>query len=256
VGSFHKCGAVAADVGTARGSGVIPAPFSFRRATVKIELISEMFQRSDGYRVADNNAWWNGEADRDLFMVGRKSETEIWLLGRFVDAYNDNTSRKLIWGERREAPDFAVFDEGKNLVCHIEVTEWLDPDRRRDDEYKSTPISKAVPVPDEPELRDRAIDHLCDQLTRKFRKAREYQANTWLLISVNVLYSLFWGLKDAQGEAEARIVASLLETIGAEIPETISQIWILPPLRGLETVVNRVYPTGATLAGNWLTRAA
>jgi hypothetical protein len=188
-------------------------------------------------------------------MVERKKERETWLLGNFVDAYNENVEREMTWADLQEAPDFAIFDQDKNLICHLEVTEWLDPGRRRDDEYKSSPISKAVPVPDDPELRSQALDHLRTQLSDKFKKAKKYPKNTWLLISVNVLYSLFWGLKDAQGEAEAAAVTSLLETLNAQRPDTIAEIWILPPLRGLETVINRVFPIRTTFKGHWLAKS-
>jgi hypothetical protein len=221
---------------------------------MSIERITEMYERAERFRVADAEAWHGYQDDRNRFMVERKREQETWLLGRFVDAYNDNAKIKLTWAELREAPDFAIFDQDKNLICHFEVTEWLDPGRRRDDEYKSSPISRAVPVPDDPELRSQALDHLRAQLSDKFRKAKKYPKNTWLLISVNVLYSLFWGLKDAQGEAEAAAVTSLLGTLEAERPDTISDIWILPPQRSLDTAINRVFPTRAALKGQWLAR--
>jgi len=223
--------------------------------TMSIERITEMFERAERFRTMDAEAWHSYQDDRNRFMVGRKREQESWLLGRFVDAYNDNAKIELRWAELREAPDFALFDQEKNLICHFEVTEWLDPGRRRDDEYKSPPISRVVPVPDDPNLRTQALDQLRTQLSDKFRKAKRYPKNTWLLISVNVLYSLFWGLKDAQGEAEAAAVTSLLETLNAQRPDTIAEIWILPPLRGLGTVINRVFPVRTTFKGQWLTKS-
>jgi hypothetical protein len=145
--------------------------------------ILDRFEQAEAVRLADAEAWHNGECDRDRFMVERKKDREIWSLGHFVDAYNVSASRKLVWVGIRDAPDFALFDQKQDLVSHLEATEWLDgyPDRKRDEEYKGPPITVARHI-DEDSLRaERSISHLREQLTEKFRKARIYPENTWLL---------------------------------------------------------------------------
>lgn len=140
--------------------------------------------------------------------------------------YNEGVKAKLISAEHlpegaRPQPDFAVYDQSGNLLCHIEVTEWLEV-RKRDQEY-SGPFSERARLtggmPD-------PTDKLRTQLTKKIReKAPSYPSNTWLLIDDNVGLGFYpWANKPL---GDVKVAQAVVDELMHPAPENISEIWLM-----------------------------
>jgi hypothetical protein len=70
----------------------------------------------------------------------QRRKLEHWTLFNFCQAYNRKRSPKFAWVECRQppAPDYILFTEPDSPPQPVEVTELLDPDRKRDAEYRAT----------------------------------------------------------------------------------------------------------------------
>jgi hypothetical protein len=218
-----------------------------------MERITERYNTAETTKQAAMEAWYEGKCNRDRFMVEGKKDLEAWILSRFVDAYNTAAESQLIWVDSREAPDFALYDERSQLIGYVEVTEWLDPypDRKRDEEYRGIPTVAARLIDDDPKRDERVIEHLRNQVKKKFTKS--YPENTWLLIYINVTSSLFWQTDTSDVfKRETDIVAKVIADLSTYRPSSISEVWVLNPTRSTESVVHRVFPDRWRCSGNWL----
>jgi hypothetical protein len=158
---------------------------------------------------------------------------ENWTLRYFSDAYNRlANSEKLEWVERGTppAPDYLVFTRPDAAPIPIEVTELLDPGRKRREEYKSAweqaeRTGDYVPdtdLPDElpPGYEEELIAKARQLLSQKFSKP--YPKGTWLVVYFNPeLRPLF---EEAPAFA-LRIMQSAINSLPP--PERIVQAWML-----------------------------
>jgi hypothetical protein len=134
-----------------------------------IELINVMLARSEGLNRASADAWHAGEAANQAFLTEQKQkkDREAWVLRHFAKAYNSGAKPALTYAREREPPDFEVFGAGQKRICFVEVTEWIEPWRRRDKEYSGSPsrvelVPKRLPDP---------VPAFRELLIRKFEKA-------------------------------------------------------------------------------------
>ncbi len=197
--------------------------------------ITEMFEEADRANSQSAEDYAAGRTQQHEFLVADKCKRlrEQWYLGNFVQLYNEVADTKLTFAEHlpegsRPQPDFAVYDESGVLHYYIEVTEWLEPHRKRDEEY-SGPFKEGARLvgglPKSPNRRQNPIDRLRDQLTKKIReKALSYPSNTWLLVDDNVgLGDYPWADRRLGDVEEARVVVDELKTeLG-----NISEVWLL-----------------------------
>jgi hypothetical protein len=90
-----------------------------------------------------NEAEYANSTEPDFVVAEKfKQLREQWHLGHFIRIYNVSAETQLIFGEHlAEAsdaqPDFVVYDGSGAMHCYIEVTEWLEPYRKRDLEYRT-----------------------------------------------------------------------------------------------------------------------
>jgi hypothetical protein len=167
---------------------------------------------------------------------------EQWHLGHFIRMYNVSAETPLIFGEHlSEAsaaqPDFVVYDGSGTMYCYIEVTEWLEPYRKRDLEYRNdSPRVRLVGgLPGSPPLPN-PLDRLKDQLRKKFRK--QYPFNTWLLVDDNVGLGIYpWADRQFGDVEEAQRVVDELKGDLTRI----SQVWLLRETTRPMTV-HRLFP--------------
>ena len=157
---------------------------------------------------------------------------ENWVLFNFCEMYNRDRPQRLEWVERGEppAPDFLVFTRPNATPVPLEITELLDPDRKRREEYKSAweqaertgDYLAASDVP-EPSLGyDRGLIGQARQvLARKFGKP--YPHGTWLVVYFNP--RLFSAFQEDSLRFAVRIVQSALDSL--KPPERIAQVWVL-----------------------------
>ncbi len=219
------------------------------------ERIIDLYSRAKAFSESSNANWWSGVDDRDRFMTGSgKKSREAWVLGRFADAYNANSSQRIIFAEEREPPDFALYGEFGEPLGFAEITEWLDPKRKRDDEYKSPPRRKVIDVPDCEKRRADAIKRLEEQLGNKFEAACGYPQGTSLIIHFNV-NNVLWYESDPRDRAESDSVSEIVWKMRDSIPSTVTKIWLLSPTRGPGSIINQIYPERCRHEGNWLADA-
>jgi hypothetical protein len=103
-------------------------------ARIKFE---QAFRDAEDERQRCGKEWEEGRAKRDEWMTSDRYEKkrEAWLLGRFADVYNSEGSTQLIEVEFGERPDSVLYDAAGRLIGGAEVTEWIEPWRKRDKEY-------------------------------------------------------------------------------------------------------------------------
>ncbi|MDP8269549.1 MAG: hypothetical protein P9L97_12565 [Candidatus Tenebribacter davisii] len=109
-----------------------------------------------------------------------KEDLEWWVLGRFcssLDNANRNTPVYAIKRKNTNPPDFELFNQNKDGIGLIEVTEVLKPERKRSDEYKNNTNNKKYKA-DKKNLNSLLL-RINDKLLSKFY-------NTDLLIYLNI----------------------------------------------------------------------
>ena len=173
-----------------------------------VRLISELF----------GEAQQSNRKDSASFMrdVDKQKLREQWILGRFADKYNKIAIQKMKYAEHLNPPepDFAVYDDGRQWIIDAEVTEALDPGRKRDLELRSESKGfKFVPEKDYFPVFQQRISSKC---------SKAYSRNTILIIYFNVSSSIY-DLVDSKDYFSKTFFKSL------QIPKdsVLSQIWLL-----------------------------
>jgi hypothetical protein len=206
--------------------------------------IEEMLAEADRANSQSCRRWEDGLCRRHEFMVAEefKPLREQWYLGHFIRVYNETADIQLRYAERvpeapKPTPDFAVYEASGSLHSYIELTEWLEPNRKRDEEY-SQPFNDGATLVgglsglDQPDPRPR----LREQLLTKSKK--KYPPRTWLLIDDNVGSGGYRWADEAFGDVEgARAVVNELKDKLTDI----SQVWLLRETARPMTV-HRLFP--------------
>ena len=118
-----------------------------------------------------------------------KSDMEWWVLGKAGEILSELGFEYPTYAIKGESPDFITYNERQMEFYPIEVTEVLEPDRRRAEEYK---IGRQIT--DWSKTPGRLVDPLekpwltleaC--FLKKFKK--KYPPKTWLIIYFNISYS-------------------------------------------------------------------
>ena len=160
---------------------------------------------------------------------GRR-QRENWILRRFFEIYNSDQSRTFEWVESGERPDYRVYTQPESEPLPVEVTEFLDPDRKRDKEFKEALArakSRGVDfdvrfVPDTPSDYEQQLTvHARAKLADKFGKA--YPPGTWLVVYFNIVRLIPFD-QDALAYA-VRIFQAAIDALSP--PERIEQLWLL-----------------------------
>jgi hypothetical protein len=160
---------------------------------------------------------------------------ENWILRNFSDAYNRVTiMEKLEWVRRGTPPmepDFLVFTQPDGTPIPIEVTEVLDPGRKRQEEYKSAweqaeqagdyLVASGVLEP-WPSYEEALIAKARDGLVKKYSK-KKYPHGTWLVVYFNP--TLFMPLHEDTRVFAMHVMQTAIDSLPP--PERISQVWIL-----------------------------
>jgi hypothetical protein len=157
---------------------------------------------------------------------------ENWILVNFCEIYNRSRSEKFEWVERGNppAPDFRIFKETSATPTLVEVTELLDPGRKRREEYKSAfrraqqtgQYAAVTDVPDPSPSYERAlIAHARMLFEQKFSKP--YPDGTWLVIYFNP--TLFTVLYEDTLSFASRVIQAAVDSISP--PTRIHQVWVL-----------------------------
>jgi hypothetical protein len=165
-----------------------------------MQLISELLDQAQ-------------KANRDdprSFLTARSKQKlrEQWVLGKFVECYNQVSKEKIVYAEVTESPDFRLFDSEKSWLFDTEITEALDEDRRRSREIQTENedivfIHEADYFP----VLDRLISSKC---------SKGYPNPTILIIYFNVLSSIY-----------DDFTPSLFSNLHFPKKCNITQIWIL-----------------------------
>jgi hypothetical protein len=157
---------------------------------------------------------------------------ENWTLRYFSDAYNRLVnSQKLEWVKRGKppAPDYLVFTRPDAAPIPIEVTELLDPGRKRREEYRfaweeAERTGDYLPASDMPEpppdYEEKLVAKAREGLSQKFSKP--YPEGTWLVVYFDP------ELKPLFEEARPFALLVMQSAISSlPPPERISQLWVL-----------------------------
>jgi hypothetical protein len=154
---------------------------------------------------------------------------ENWILVNFCMSFNREGRERFEWVECGEAPDYRIFTRPDSEPQPIEVTEVLDPGRKRQKEYVEA-LNEAERTGDylvTKDLHEAPADYeakLVDQARRLLKRkfAKPYPPDTWLVVYFNPVLP-------AAGEDShsfgIRVLRIALDQVGR--PERISQIWIL-----------------------------
>lgn len=211
-----------------------------------MRLIEEMLEEAEKANRDSYERWESGGSKAHDFMVAEeyKQIREQWFLGHFVRLYNERADVRLIFGQhlpesRTPQPDFAIYDDSGELCCYIEITEWLEPYRKRDQEYnqdyakvKGPRLSGGLDLPS-------PVERLKEQLRKKGQeKAPFYPRNTWLLLDDNVGLGMYEWADKPLGDVEA--ASRVVDELKSEL-SNISQVWLLREVASPMTV-HRLYP--------------
>jgi hypothetical protein len=167
---------------------------------------------------------------------GRR-QRENWILRRFFEIYNSGQLGTFEWVECGERPDYRVFVRPDSEPLPVEVTEFLDPDRKRDKEFKEAlgrmkargVDSDVRFVPDTPpDYEEQLTKHARAKLGDKFGKT--YPPRTWLIVYFNIVRLIPFD-QDALAFA-VRIIQAAVDTLSP--PERIEQLWLLTNDRRIE----------------------
>jgi hypothetical protein len=134
--------------------------------------------------------------------VRLRRRLENWTLRSFCEAYNRGRSEPFEWvesGVPPKEPDYKLYTQLDVTPTPVEVTELLDPGRKRDDEYKlawetATRTGDYLPgefPPDPPADYDwQLIAGARTLFCKKFSK--DYPEGTWLVVYFNpTLFTAF-----------------------------------------------------------------
>jgi len=116
-----------------------------------------------------------------------KDDLEWWVLGKTAELLKSSNeifpkfADKLLPPE----PDFITFDENGNKFNQIEVTEVINPNRKRSDECKKL-FKIKLSNPDN-KININLLNALQEQLNKKL--LMKYEDNCWLLVYFNIFYS-------------------------------------------------------------------
>jgi hypothetical protein len=196
--------------------------------------------------MSSRERWEAGRSQTHMFMVAEefKQVREQWYLGNFVRLYNESADINLVFGEhlperKSPQPDFALYDDARVLRSYIEVTEWLEPYRRRDQEYNRPfeggakhvgGIGVNLPSP------IKSLEVLLQKKVRK--KSPSYPRNTWLLVDDNVGLADYEWANRPLGDVE--VARRVVDNLKGEL-RNISQVWLLREV-GTPMTVHRLYP--------------
>jgi len=209
--------------------------------------IEEMLEEAEKANAESRERWEAGRSQQHDFIVaeGFKQLREQFYLGNFVQLYNEAADTKVTFAEhlpegRRPQPDFAVYEDTGAVHCYIEVTEWLEPYRNRDEEYRETFREGARPVGGVPGFAPASpIERLRDQLRKKLReKAPFYPCDTWLLVDDNVGLGFYAWADRTFGDVE--VARAVVDELRSELTN-ISQVWLLREVTRPMTV-HRLFP--------------
>jgi hypothetical protein len=209
--------------------------------------IEEMLEEAEMANAESRQRWEAGQSGQHDFLVGEefKQLREQFHLGNFARLYNETADIKLRFAEhltegQRPQPDFAVYYDSGALHCHIEVTEWLEPSRKRDEEYSGTFTEGARLVGGTPGVTSPSpVERLKNQLQKKLReKAPFYPSNTWLLVDDNVGLGPYAWADRPLGDVE--VARGVVEDLKNELTN-ISQIWLLREVT-FPITVHRLFP--------------
>jgi hypothetical protein len=158
---------------------------------------------------------------------------ENWTLRYFCEAYNRGRSEQFEWvesGAPPKEPDYKLYTQLGATPTPVEVTELLDPGRKRDDEYKlawetARCTGDYLPgefPPDPPADYDRQLIAGARTLLSK-KYSKDYPAGTWLVVYFNP--TLFTAFQEDTLVYAKRILSAALDSLPK--PKLISQVWLL-----------------------------
>lgn len=189
-----------------------------------------------GYDSPEPAASLNAIVEHIATSKGRR-QRENWILRKFFEIYNRDQLETFEWVECGERPDYRVFAQPDSEPLPVEVTEFLDPDRKRDEEFKEALArakSRGVDfimrdVPDTPpDYEEQLTAHARAKLADKFGKT--YPPCTWLIVYFNIVRLIPFD-QDALAYA-VRIIQAAIDTLSP--PERIEQLWLLTNDRRIE----------------------
>lgn len=119
----------------------------------------------------------------DIFQREYENDLEWWILGKIVTLLSKDSIDYPIYAEKMKPhnPDFLTYSENKNKFKPIEITEVIDPKRKRSDEYKNKISRKILEAPNLDLWNSLKI---C--LKKKFQK--KYEPECWLFIYFDIIY--------------------------------------------------------------------
>ena len=116
-----------------------------------------------------------------------KDDLEWWVLGKISGILKKYKMPYPVYAEKKTPPDpdFKTYDNSRIKFKYIEITEVLDPDRRRSDEYKRENPYNEIILADEPNI------ELLHELKKriKLKLLKIYGTDTWLFIYFDISYS-------------------------------------------------------------------
>jgi hypothetical protein len=198
-------------------------------------------------RIADLDVGLEGDTEEDRELLRRAVESmtniklrrrlENWILRYFCEAYNRDRLEKFEWvesGVPPKEPDYRLYTQQRGQVTPLEVTELLDPGRKRDEEYKlawemAERTGDFLPgefPPDPPADYDQKLIAQAQTLLRK-KFGKDYPRDTWLVVYFNL--TLFTAFQEDTLTYAHRILKAALDSLPE--PRQIAQVWVLADLR-------------------------
>lgn len=132
-------------------------------------------------------------------------------------------------GDPQRVPDFTLYSGESDVTpaCEIEITEILEPGRRRHDYYRFGPMSSDNPEPG-PDYMTKLVDHVGGELGKKF--AKSYPSGSWLVLYFQPEKLIYWRLRGTDKEFVDQVMGQALKN--QTVRRGISELWVLlnPPL--------------------------
>lgn len=128
--------------------------------------------------------------DDSDFNIHQKFQVDMewWVLGKAVDGLKSVGIKAPEYAEKRQEVDFITYDAKREIFCPIEISEAMEPGRKRVNEYR-----EAKQRSNEPPLPGKLIEPipdpwitLKDVLKKKYSK--KYPPRTWLIVYYNISY--------------------------------------------------------------------
>jgi hypothetical protein len=103
-----------------------------------------------------------------------KDDLEWWVLGKISEILKKHNMSYPAYAEKKlpPDPDFKTYDNSRNIFKYIEITEVLDPNRRRSDEYKRENPHNEIILADE--LNIELLQELKKRIEEKLLKRYHY----------------------------------------------------------------------------------